>query len=179
MESRRRRTWMPRFACRHRRDGHQANPSSPPSLIATPGPPAARSRRLRFTPAARGETDDVATQRSAPHLRCSWLAALSGFCCGPRWVAIWRPFPVAISRRLAVLATKSFARRARRRWFRFEFLESRPIAGATILSVAPFLAPSIPNSEFRIRPVPVSVSVSVSVPGRPPSHASRVRGPRR
>ncbi len=31
--------------------------------------------------------------------------SLSGFCCGPRYAAIWRPRAVAISRRLAALAT--------------------------------------------------------------------------
>jgi hypothetical protein len=32
--------------------------------------------------------------------------SFSGFCCGPRYAAIWRPRAVAISHRLAVLATK-------------------------------------------------------------------------
>ena len=105
---------MPRFACRHRRDGHQANPSSPLSLIATSGPTAARSRRLRSAPAPRGLAVCVATQRSALRLRRSWLVALSGFCCGPRGAAIWHPLAGTISRRLAVLATKPIARRARR-----------------------------------------------------------------
>jgi hypothetical protein len=59
---------MPRFIRRHRRDGHQANPSSPPSLIATPGPPAARSRNRRCTPIPRSVAAFEVTPRSASPL---------------------------------------------------------------------------------------------------------------
>ena len=79
LKSRRRRTWMPRFARQHRRDGHQANPSSPPSLIATPGPPAARSRNRRCTPIPRGAATRVVTQRSASRLRRSWPTRYQAF----------------------------------------------------------------------------------------------------
>ncbi len=75
----------------HRIVGMAARPIPPRSGRRNDviGPPAARSRRLRFAQAPRGAAALVVSRRSAPHLRRSWLAALSGVCCGPRCVAIW------------------------------------------------------------------------------------------
>ncbi len=77
------------------------------------GPPAARSRNLRCAPISRGLvlSCDPRGRRdgcAAP------AAAAPGLCCGPRYAAIWRPQAVAISRRLAVLATRPCATAARR-----------------------------------------------------------------
>jgi hypothetical protein len=106
--SRRFRTWMPRFARRLRRDDHEIYPSSPLSLIAAPGPFSARheiSASLRFREARSRRWKPEIGVAPADFAR---PLSLSGFCCGPRSAAIWRPQADAISRRLAALATKPF-----------------------------------------------------------------------
>jgi len=56
--------------------------------------------------------------------------------------------PLVSGVRLASLATKPFARRLRQRLFRFEFLQTPPIAGITLATIS-FL-PRAVNSKLRI-----------------------------
>jgi hypothetical protein len=101
--------------------------SSPPSLTAPPGPTSARHEifaPLRFRDGALTFVE-VRGRRGAcgacvlvlPALRERTLfepsgldrpLSFSGFCCGPRCAAAWRPRAVAIRPRLATLATKPF-----------------------------------------------------------------------
>jgi len=79
------------------------------------GPTAARSRNLRCAPVSRGPVQSFNFRGRRGGFAAPG-AVSPGLCCGPRHAAIWRSQAIAISRRLAALATRPYATAPRRPW---------------------------------------------------------------